>query len=208
MITRLTGTLLDLHDARAEVAVDALVYEVLVPAGDVGALTQSIGAPITFHTWHYLEGQAQGTSFHPRLIGFTSPSDRAFFELFITVKGIGPRKALRVLQAPVARIANAVAEGDVKLLTTLPEIGKRTAETIVVELKDKVQAFIDPSIGGGIDATVEPKPADPLAEDAIAVLLQLGESDARARELVQRARAHDPSIASSDDLLAAALRER
>ena len=62
---------------------------------------------------HYLEGQANGAVFRPRLVGFTSDRDRRFFELLTSVKGIGYRKALRALAMPIATIARAVAEKDV-----------------------------------------------------------------------------------------------
>jgi len=149
MISRLHGELVHVDDGVAELRAGDVVYEVLVPAADEERLRGQIGATIEFHTLHYLESQGQGTSFRPRLVGFRSPLERDFFELFTTVKGIGNRKALRALQMPFGMIAEIIARRDVAMLTTLPEIGRKTAETIVVELKGRVDRFTVLGRGGG-----------------------------------------------------------
>lgn len=142
MITQIEGRLVAVQDGAAHVRTGDVTYEVLIPAADSMALAASKGEAINFHTLHYLEGQGQGSSFWPRLIGFRTPVERDFFELFTTVKGIGNRKALRALQLPFVRVAEAISERDLDTLQTLPEIGKRTAEAICVELKGKVDAFV------------------------------------------------------------------
>ena len=121
MIARIEGTLEDVVDGVAEVRVaGGLVYEVLVPACDAGELLTREGREVSFFTLHYLESQGQGSHFVPRLIGFRSREQRAFFELLTTVKGIGNRKALRAMQVSHARMAEAIAAGDAKFLATLP----------------------------------------------------------------------------------------
>lgn len=149
MITQIEGTLTGLHDGAAHLRVGELTYEVLVPAADSMVLAASLGQRMTFHTLHYLEGQGQGSSFWPRLIGFRSVRDREFFELFTTVKGIGNRRALRALQLPFARVAEAIALRDLATLQSLPEVGRRTAEAICVELKGKVDAYV---VRGAVEA--------------------------------------------------------
>jgi Holliday junction DNA helicase RuvA len=161
---------------------------------------------VTFHTLHYLESQGQGASYWPRLIGFACSDDREFFDLFTSVKGIGNRKALRSLQLPIATVAEAIANRDIGLLVTLPEIGRKTAESIVVELKEKVGRFV------GRTMLTEPKgeatAGGRLLVDATAVLVQLGESRPVARQLVDRALAADPTLATPDEVVTAALRLR
>ena len=76
---------------------DHLTYELLVPGADQQRLATMIGESVTFHTLHYLENCNQGAAYLPRLIGFTSPADREFFELFTTVKGIGNRISWKLL---------------------------------------------------------------------------------------------------------------
>ena len=131
MLERLRGNLRTVGDHDAIVTVGPLDYEILVPSGDAARLRLAIGEPIEFVLLHYLESQANGAVFRPRLIGFTSEVDRSFFELLTSVKGIGYRKALRSLAMPIASVARAVAEKDVDTLRALPEIGKKPAETIV-----------------------------------------------------------------------------
>ena len=205
MISRIEGVLIELEDGRAHLRCGGLVYEVLVPAADHGALTLELGNAIELHTLHLLEGTSQGSSFRPRLIGFATAGDRAFFELFTTVKGIGPRKALRVMEVPPARIARAISEQDLVLLKSLPEVGKRTAEAIVVELKDKVDGFIGQDAGSS-QARMETEAIAEFIEEAIAVLLQLGEPRARAEDLIERVTRADPTIDTADLLVTGALR--
>ena len=194
MISRIEGVLEDVVDGVAEVRVgDGVIYELLVPACDAGELTMRQGTRVSFFTLHYLEGQGQGSHFVPRLIGFSSREQRAFFELLTTVKGIGNRKALRAMQVSHARMAEAIASGDAKFLSTLPEIGKRTAESTIVELKGKLDPFLkDPSatrraLAGSMPAvTVEIAPLSGPAADAEEMMVQLGVQRAQARTAIER----------------------
>ena len=220
MITHLTGTLTAIDDGAAHVRSGDLTYEVLVPAADAMALAARIGQPASFHTLHYLEAQGQGSSFWPRLIGFQSTADRAFFELFTTVKGIGNRKALRALQLPFGQVAEAIASRDHALLQSLPEIGKRTAEAICVELKGKVDPYVR-GIGAvaagargtaGAQAARGPVTAEAklmaAARDAVEVLVLLGHAKPAARDLVERVMAREelPGDATPEAIVERALR--
>ncbi len=210
MIGRITGSLVSVEDGIAELAVGSFIYEVSVPGYDIPSLSMQIGSDVGFFTIHYLESQGQGSSFTPKLIGFQTKSDRAFFEVFTTVKGIGNRKALRALQTTPSRIAEAIVNQDPKFLSSLPEIGKRTAESIVVELKGKVDDFLS-STRTGSSSSSSTNPLPPLhafAEDAMLVLLQLGENRLTARGLVERVLAVEPEIASAQALVTKALRLR
>ena len=97
MISALSGVLHQVEEDRVHLRVGAMLFEALVPASDVPLLQAGIGEEMTFHTILYLEGDASGGNMEPRLIGFLRPEDKRFFEKFITVKGIGPKKALRAL---------------------------------------------------------------------------------------------------------------
>jgi len=178
MIARLTGKLEGVAGGKAYLAVgEGVVYEVLLPAFAASRLGGDIGRAVTLHTLLFLEGTAQGATMFPRLAGFLTADDKAFFELFVTVKGIGHRKALRAFALPAGQIAGAIEDRDVKLLQTLPEVGKRTAETIAITLKDKVGGFVSsatcPSGGRSGDVAA---PSTGLAREALEVLLQLGEN--------------------------------
>lgn len=171
-----------------------LALEVLLPAYAARRLIDQVGQPVTLHTYLVLESPNQGSSFEPRLIGFLSPLERSFFDLFTTVKGIGNRKALKALAEPIGVIAAAAHRGDAKSLTKLPEIGKRLAETIIVELKGK----LDPYLGGeslesvigsrGAAASLagEPVLSQP-EEEAVEVLVRLGEQRHEAARKVAKA---------------------
>lgn len=217
MISRIEGTLEDVVDGVAEVRVDdACTYELLVPACDAGELLMQQGKRVSFVTLHYLEGQGQGSHFVPRLIGFRSREQRAFFELLTTVKGIGNRKALRAMQVPHTRMAEAIAAGDAKFLSTLPEIGKRTAESTIVELKGKLDPFLkDPSAtrralerSAVAAAAMAVAPSGPAA-DAEEILVTLGEQRAQARARVDRVlAAAGGETLGTDEIVTRALRTR
>src|SRR5919107_6005286 len=128
MISALTGDLRQVDEDRVHLEVGPMLYEMLVPASDVQLLQAGVGESMTFHTIFYLEGDASGGNLEPRLIGFLRVEDKRFFQKFITVKGIGPKKALKALIYPAGEIARAIEEKDAKFLVNLPQIGKRMAE--------------------------------------------------------------------------------
>jgi len=209
MITSLEGTLVSISAGRARVKMGDLTYEVLVPASDEQALHARVDERVTFETLHYLESQGQGLNFIPRLIGFRSEFDREFFQLFTTVKGLGNRKALRAIALPVPVIAEAIAGKDLDTLKTLPEIGKRTAETIVAELSGKVDRFVEakPIMTAG-GAAGSGSASSELITTVMKVLMQLGESRIQARALVDRVLAVHPEVNDFDELLEAVYRIR
>ncbi len=192
---------MEVTDGQALLEVGAITYQLFIPAADMPALLGRVGEEIELHTLHYLEGGAQGTTLTPRLIGFAEASDRAFFELFTTVKGVGNRKALRALVRPCGELAAAIASSDTDALTALPEIGTRTAQTIIAELSGKVDAYVDAPLAAG-------ETVPPFAEDAVTILVQMGESHRGARDLVRTALRGDPNIESADQLVEASFQER
>ena len=203
VIAAIEGELISVGGQSALIRSGAMTYEVLIPAADAPALAGVIGSNVNFVTLHYLESQGQGSSFWPRLIGFQSVSDRDFFELLTSVKGIGNRKALRALQRSFADIAAMIEQKDFAALQSLPEIGRKTAETIVVELKDKVARF---TLGATNPArsTGTAKLSGAVA-DAVVVLMQLGESRVIAERLAERAALVVGKSAAAEAIVAAAL---
>jgi Holliday junction DNA helicase RuvA len=215
MIARVRGILDEVQGQVALVRADGVVagglevtLEVMIPAYLAVELAGSVGKPVTFWTLAYMDSPNQGASFVPRLIGFSSQRERAFFELFTTVKGIGNRRALRALAEKPGRIASAVMRGDAKALTNLPEVGKRLAETIIAELKGKVDTFAELEgaiVGGAAGRGVNGISAgmaggDQIGEaerEAIDALVNLGQSRAEAERNVQRVVAADQSKAGS-----------
>ena len=211
MISAFTGQLVKVTDASADVACGPIIVTMLVPAIDVEPLSNQVGQAITFHTMFYLEGSASGGNMTPRLIGFLRADDRAFFDLFTTVKGIGPKTALRALTEPIGSIAAWIESRDVRTLTKLAGIGKRTAELIVAELAGKCGRFA--SYDGAEAKTPDvPRPAGkrftPPQEDAIRALVNLGERRLDAEQLLDRALHGRPGVIDANELVAEMLRQR
>jgi holliday junction DNA helicase RuvA len=215
MLTRITGILESVNGIEAIIAMGDVARQVLVPAYEAERLQQRIGERITLHTLEYLENQGQGSSYIPRLIGFAAVQDRRFFELLTTLDGFGNRRALRILAHEPAAIARAILGSDSAWLTRLPEIGKKTAEKVILELKGKVQPFLDADEIRGLDAAAGGARGDaeragsPAAAQAIAALVTLGESRAEAERLVGAACARDRGLSGADataeQIIAAAL---
>jgi len=206
MISALTGELHRVDDDRIQVRVGPLLCEMLVPAADLALLQAGLGQEMTFHTIFYIEGDASGGNLEPRLIGFLRPEDKSFFQIFITVKGIGPKKALKALVLPVGEIAQAIESKNAKYLVELPQIGKRMAELIVAELAGKVARFATPHVAGR--PSVPAAARSPAEEDAIATLMALGERRHDAEHLLDRAKQSASGLKTTDALVREMLRMR
>lgn len=207
MIAALTGELLHVDERHLHLQCGPVRYELLFPAIDMSALQAAVGRELTLHTIFYLGGDPTRGGLEPTLIGFLRPRDKSFFEIFTTVKGIGPKKALRALAVSVGEIAGAIEGRDAKFLIGLPEIGKRTAETIIAELAGKLKTFAAEGLIDGHAARSAAR-RNTAEEDAIAGLMGLGERRADAENLLERARALNPELKSTDQLLREMLRLR
>ena len=206
MISALTGQLQQIDDDRVFIQAGPLLYEVLVTAADAPNLREQKGRDITLHTIFYIGGDPTRGGLEPTLIGFTRATDRKFFNLFTTVKGIGPRTALKALTVSVNDIAVAIESKDSKFLVGLSGIGKRTAELIIAELAGKVKDF---ATGYGTRATIPAAKSRPqFEEDSILALIAMGERRADAEQLLERARQVHPTATTSDVLLREMLRMR
>lgn len=207
MIASLTGTLIHVDTDRIHLRAGPIVYEALVPAADIGTLRTAVGQELTLHTLFYLEGDASGGNIEPRLLAFIRTEDKRFFQKFITVKGIGPKKALKALTQPSGQIARAIENKDTRFLQGLPQIGKRMAELIVAELAGKVADF---AIGvGALNAGArEISTLDPAELDAVTALVALGERRTDAELLLERVKVRNPEMKKADDLIREMLRVR
>ena len=159
MIARLFGRVADKHPNRLIVDVSGVGYDVQVPlstyyvAGDVGA-----EMALRIHT-HVREDQLA-------LYGFATDLELTMFEKLIAVSGIGPKLALAVLSGIEPRdLAGAIQRNDIARLTAIPGVGKKTAERICVELRDRLPKTID---------AAPASPADSLREDLVSALTNLG----------------------------------
>ncbi len=205
MIVRLAGTLVEVAEESVVLDRDGLAYEVLTPAYMVGRMAAEHGRQIVLHTFEVYEGSSQGGNLTPLLIGFLSPEDRRFFKRFISVKGIGVRKALKALSEPPQRVAAWIQEGDVKALAKLKGIGARAAQQIVVDLKGKLKDIVLAEAAGGAEVIAEFTAAQ---KDALALLIEWGESRADAERCLTEAARQHPDIELPDEWVRAALRVR
>lgn len=203
MIARIRGILLGVEDDQALIETGGLTYGVLIGPATAEKLVASgkTGEELTLYTLHYIEGGVGMGSLQPRLVGFPSQSERAFFSLLITVQGLGVRKALRSMIVPAAQIARAIELDDLATLRRLPEIGNKTAQKIVMELRGKVAVFAQLRDEEVAAARRAPATKSEYQEEAYQVLLQLQYSDTEARELVERAARERPEITTSDALI-------
>jgi Holliday junction DNA helicase RuvA len=204
VIAKLSGAVTDIREDAITLELGGLGYEVLVPSGLARKLRThgAAGTELTLHTLNYLEGGPGAGSMIPRLIGFVDPMDREFFSLLTTVKGLGPRKALRSLTIPTKRFALAIENGDPVVLCELPGIGRRSAEKIVAELRGKCQKFALMREGEALEARPEGLEPDVRAETMQVLTGQLQYSALEAEAMIRRALAAGAQIESSQDLIA------
>ena len=209
MITSVRGKLIAVEDGQAIIETALGVsLEVLIPAFLGASLDARRGNEVTLITFCYFEGQGQGSSFRPRLLGFLDAQQRDFFELFTTVSGIGYRKALRAMAMEPAAIAGFIHMRDPKSLKKLPEIGQKLAELIITELHSKVLPFMDGTLptvtlrSAGTTVASPTSRLSPAAEDAVGALCALGESRADAERMVQRALERGGESHTTDELVA------
>lgn len=196
MITFLEGQLVEKQPGRAVVNVGGVGYEVWIPLSSFERLPPE-GAACRVLTYHHVREDAQ------ELFGFATEQERRLFLLLYSVSGVGPKTALGVLGGLSVRdIKKAIAENDAKRLATVKGLGRKTAEKIIVELKDKLTE------GELIEATVaaEPGSAEELrTRDAILALVSLGYKQADALKLIKDVLPGIPANATVEDLVRKAL---
>jgi Holliday junction DNA helicase RuvA len=154
MIASVRGTLAMVDGERAVIEVGGLGLEVMASSRTLGSLSARLGEEVSLHTYLNVREDAL------QLFGFRDLGERTFFLWLTAVSGVGPKVALAVLSGyPVAELELAVARDDVKKFESIPGIGKKLAQRLVVELKDKVGEL--PPVGAvGAEAAGGPAPAD------------------------------------------------
>ena len=181
MITRITGLLVSATPLSAVVETGGLAYEVHVPVTTAERLP-GLGQQVRLHTLAVYREDAQ------TLYGFTTEEERDFFRLLVEkVTGVGPKLALSVLsKLSLPVLQGAIAAGDVGLLSKCPGIGRKTAERLVMELRDKLSASpvtAPPSPGAAGSASAP----DNKLRDAVMALVALGYKAADADKSVRQA---------------------
>ncbi len=186
MIGRLTGTVVgDEPDGSLTLDVGGVGYEVLAPLGTVGKARAMASAPHTDPIVLHIHTHVREDTF--TLFGFATPDDKSAFRLLISVSNIGPKTALAVLSAlSVAELANALASKDVQKLVGVPGIGRKTAERLVLELKDKLVASAVVAVA---PAGAPPQSGQLSREDTVSrALTGMGYRPAEADRAIQQLR--------------------
>lgn len=143
MIGRITGVLLEKDDQQALIDVRGVAYEVLVPLSTFFSLPHP-GEGVTLHTHFVVREDAQ------LLFGFLQEQERSLFRILIRVNGVGPKLALALLSGmEVADFVRCVHQDDVNALVKLPGVGKKTAERLIIEIKDKLKEWGGTAVAAG-----------------------------------------------------------
>lgn len=183
MIAHLRGTVLEKHPNQVIVEVGGVGYDVTIPVSAYSSLPDS-GAEVRLHIHTHVREDAL------LLYGFLSLADKALFEKLITVSGIGPKLAITALGGLTAPdLAAAIKSGSLEQLTKVPGVGKKTAERMVLELRDKLDL-----LPGTAKIVTMPKSAfSENEEDVISALSNFGASRGAAEAALLKARSDKES---------------
>jgi len=172
MIAHLRGRLISKHPNQAIVEAAGVGYDVTITVPTFSDLP-ALGAEVALHIHTHVREDAIA------LFGFLRADEKQLFEKLITVSGIGPKLAITILSGmPTADMVGAIRSNDFARLTRIPGIGKKTAERMCVELRDKLDAFGAPQTAAPVSA---------IEEDVISALTNLGYQRAVAEKCVERA---------------------
>ena len=198
MISFVQGKVIDLTENTAVVLAGGLGLEIWMKGADLSRL--SIGEETSVHTYFQVREDAM------QLFGFSSKDDLSVFKLLLAVNGVGPKAALGILGGISANdLRRAVMADDVKTLSTAPGVGKKTAQKLILELKDKFRGM-DGLAPAGMDDLSGGAAAEAAGsiQEAVAALVALGYYQAEAMKAVQKvAGAEQMDV---EDLLRAALK--
>ncbi|HRR32670.1 MAG TPA: Holliday junction branch migration protein RuvA [Kiritimatiellia bacterium] len=195
MIAFVHGKLVEKTPSTVILDVQGVGYELFISLSTYDRLPAT-GSDCRLLTYHHIREDTQV------LFGFAQAEEKRMFERLIDVNGVGPKLALSVLSGlTVSELVAAIAESNVKRISSVHGVGKKTAERIIVELRDKVdplEALAGRTVGGG-DAR------NAMLRDAILALTQLGFPQDQARKMVQAALDADPAVTDTEILLRKAL---
>ncbi len=179
MLAYLHGTLFEKHPNQVIVDVNGVGYDVTIPVSTFSALPEA-GKEVKLRIHTHVREDAIA------LFGFATPEEKGVFEKLITVSGIGPKLGITVLSGLSAPdLVAAIRAGDTARLVRIPGVGKKTAERIALELRDKLDLL--PGATEQPDA-VRPTPRDAVERDVLSALLNLGCQRPVAEKAIAKAR--------------------
>lgn len=199
MIAYVSGTLVEKNTESVIIDVNGIGYYVHIPTSTYDSLPTT-GEDVKLHTYHYLREDSEA------LYGFGTTAEQAVFETMLGVSRVGPKLALSALSAMTpTELRDHVVEGDSSRLTEISGVGRKTADRLIVELRDRFEDLdvFDGSapLTGGSEARASAR------ADALEALRELGFSRADAERAIRTVLRDDPAVQSADDLVRRALRE-
>jgi holliday junction DNA helicase RuvA len=199
MIGRIRGILAVKRPPEILIDVGGVGYELQVPMTTLFQLPE-LGAEVSLLTHFVVREDAQ------QLYGFMTEQDRRLFRELIKVSGVGPRLALTLLSGlDAVEFSRCLQRDDISALVALPGVGKKTAERLLVEMRDKAGKWLEAlSPSGGIPVTPSISSGNAARDEAEQALVALGYKLPEAAKLV--AAADTPDVASSAELIRAALK--
>ena len=199
MIGRIRGSLVHKQPPQILVEVGGVGYEIQVPMTTLFQLPE-LGEPVSLVTHFVVREDAQ------LLYGFIDERDRTLFRQLIKVNGVGPKLGLTILSGMDANsFVRCIQRDDMASLIALPGVGKKTAERLLVEMRDKLKDWLaqaEESQGGSGAATVQP--LNDIVSDAEGALIALGYKPQEATRMV--AAVNDESVSDSEELIRLALK--
>ena len=189
MIAFLRGRLFSKTPNRAIIECGGVGYDATISVATFTSLPPE-GAEARLHIYTHVREDALA------LFGFAEPNEKRMFEKLLTISGIGPKLAITVLSGiDTSRLVNAIRAGDHATLTRIPGIGKKTAERVVLELKDKLD---DMAVA---PATAAASTYGPSGGDALSAMVNLGYARPVAQKAIETALAKDPAAANDFEVL-------
>lgn len=191
MIGRVSGVLLEKQAPYILVDVKGIGYELQAPMTTFYALP-AIGELVTLHTHFSVSENAQ------QLFGFADKIDRELFRLLIKVNGVGPKMAVGIMSIDTQELVSCVMENNLAALVKVPGVGKKTAERLIIEMRDKLKGW---SHSGSANATassehIQPTPSrNTIAAEAESALIALGYKPAEASRMVSKVQPEDAESA-------------
>ena len=186
MIASLRGVILEKHPNQVIVDAHGVGYDVQIPVSTFSALPEA-GAEVRLRIYTHVREDALS------LFGFLTPEERILFEKLISVTGIGPRLAITVLSGlPTGALVTAISGASVEQLVKVPGVGKKTAERIVLELKDKLD-MLPSNVPFAAISKPQAEPLSDIDQDVLSALINLGCQRPNAEAAVRRAKAENPS---------------
>lgn len=198
MYEYLKGILVEATPLRAVLEVHGVGYTLTIPFNNYSKLP-ALGAPLTLYTTLVVREDSQ------RLFGFLTQQQRTLFESLIEVSGIGPKTAVALIgHMEVADLQGAITQGNTQMICKIPGIGKKTAERLIVEMRDKIKKTF--TSAGGTQTTSSELGGDSVVHDALSALLNLGYNQAQSQKALTTALGKTEGEPELAQLITSALR--